>query len=142
MNDEKSQPRSDPTKACASCARTFEYYRIDNQVNGSWYVYCSKCGSTGLLYSSDALPQDILKKSGYELAPDAEPFLPACQCGGAFTRGALPRCPYCGVELSRDEIVEMLDYFYQKKEWSAATSAIGCLQHCLVINSSIQYLFA
>jgi DNA-directed RNA polymerase subunit RPC12/RpoP len=141
MNDNKWQPRPDPTKKCSRCARSFEYYRIDNQINDSWYIYCAKCGSTGLLYSRNAFPQDVYEKSGYELASEAEPFLPACSCGGTFKHGAHPRCPYCGLELSRDEIVEMLDHFYSKREWSAATSEIGCLQNCLVINKRVQDLF-
>ena len=142
MSDGEWQPESDPSKECSVCSGDFQYSRIDNQINDSWYIYCSDCGSTGLLNSSDALPQAVLKKCGYELAAEAEPFLPACNCGGAYRHGALPRCPHCNAEIGRDEIIAMLNYYYEKEEWSAATSKAGCLQNCVIINERIQRLFS
>ena len=142
MKDSQRQAKPDPIGVCHSCSLTFDYSRIDNQINDSWYIYCATCGATGLLHSAKSLRADILEKSGYELASEAEPFLPACRCGGTFKSGALPRCPYCRAEFNRDVIIEMLDHFYSRRKWSAATSAKGCLQNCLVINKRIQYLFS
>jgi len=140
MSSDNPTTKSDPVAVCSHCQQAYPYTRIDNQISESWYAYCSSCGAVGVLMSTKALPAEVYAKCGYELATEAEPFLPACDCGGAFRRGALPRCPHCKAEISRDDVINMLDHFYSKREWSAATSGKGCLQHCVVINEHLQYL--
>jgi hypothetical protein len=35
-----------------------------------------------------------------EIGADWEPYLQACKCGGQFKKGASPRCPNCGEQIS------------------------------------------
>ena len=140
MTEEQWRPKPTPQWTCSHCKQSFPYMRIDNQISDSWYLYCAECGGVGLLTSRELLPSDIYQTSGYELAAEAESFVPACECGGKFTHGALPRCPSCRTEIPRDAMIEMLDYFYSKREWSAATDNLGSLQHCIYFNDHFQYL--
>jgi hypothetical protein len=93
---------------------------------------------TGVLDSVALVPAEVLKRCGYELSKSAEAFLPSCPCGGAFKRGAAPRCPECNHIISRDEIIRMLDAFYEEREWSEATDKVGTLQNCVVLDERVQ----
>ena len=131
--------KPDPVWTCSACSSSFPYYRIDNQMSGSWYVYCADCGTTGLLEYVELVPPSVLKRCGYELSQEAETFLPSCKCGGAFRHGSAPLCPKCKYAISRDEIIRMLDAFYEKTEWSAASDKLGSLQSCVIIDKRLQW---
>lgn len=132
------EKKPDPIWTCEECGESFPYYRIDNRMNGSWYAYCIDCGMTGLMSEAAWVPADILRECGYELSNEAAHSLPECECGGRFMHGALPRCPECITEISREKIIGMLDFFYKKREWSAAIDSLGSLQNCIVIEERIR----
>ena len=91
---------------CEHCNRTFAYYLIHCGFSDSSYSYCASCGSTSLLkyWSWDQSPATPKLPPGcppqQEICSEWEPYIESCWCGGAFRKGASPRCPHCTRALS------------------------------------------
>jgi len=121
---------------CIRCKSDYNYDNVDNQINDSVYAYCSDCGTTLLMSTPKArelLDDKTWYNTGYEVGACEKACLPCCTCGGSFERGAAPRCPSCGREISQDEITSMLCLDAQPK-YQPGKSTLGDLQECLIIN--------
>jgi len=67
------------------------------------YAYCDKCGMTAILSLWDKRMPKLPGPWGQQEIPvDLEQYLRACECGGAFKKGAVPRCPHCSQALSAE----------------------------------------
>jgi hypothetical protein len=91
------------TGNCENCHRTFGYYLGHCGFGNCSYAYCEKCGKTAILSMWDTrmskLPPGV---SQQEICAEWEPYMRPCECGGAFKKGALPRCPHCTQPLSAE----------------------------------------
>jgi hypothetical protein len=67
------------------------------------YAYCDKCGMTAILSLWDKRMPKLAGAWGQQEIPvDLEQYLRPCECGGAFKKGAAPRCPHCSHALSAE----------------------------------------
>jgi hypothetical protein len=95
---------------CEQCQQNFGYYLVHSGFNDSSYAYCEKCGRTAIL-SMWAKPIPLLPKCAWqqEICADWEPFVQPCECGGAFKKGAWPRCPHCSQPLSAEKATTYIE---------------------------------
>jgi hypothetical protein len=91
------------TGNCDHCNQTFGYYLGHCGFGDCSYACCEKCGKTAILSMWDKrmskLPACV---SQQEICAEWEPYIQPCECGGAFKKGACPRCPYCRQALSAE----------------------------------------
>jgi hypothetical protein len=81
------------TGVCEHCMEKFGIEIFHNGFGDSSYAYCDSCGKTAILSGwSKEWPKGV-KCTQAEIAPEMEPHLKPCQCGGTFTKGSYPRCP-------------------------------------------------
>ena len=92
------------TGQCERCTKEFGYYLIHSGFNNSSYAYCSGCGMTAhLSLYGKRMPKILKDRSPYqEVWVELEQYIQPCQCGGAFKKGASPRCPHCKQPLSAE----------------------------------------
>jgi hypothetical protein len=93
---------------CSECHRAFGYRLIHSGFNDNAYAYCTQCGMTAIL-SGYGIPPDTGARSFEAITVQAETYLDPCACGGRFTRGAAPRCPYCNTALSADRLADAIE---------------------------------
>jgi len=95
---------------CEHCRQTFGYYLCHCGFGDCSYVYCEKCGRTAILSMwFKELPKLPPCAWQQEICAAWEPYLSPCECGGAFKKGASPRCPYCNQPLSADEATAYIE---------------------------------
>ena len=89
---------------CEHCARTFRYALLNAVFGDFFYAYCDTCGALATVGSTNSILLTMPKTdlSNQAIIPEWEPYLKACVCGGAFRRGASPRCLYCDKTLSAE----------------------------------------
>ena len=87
---------------CEHCGRLYRYSLWHSGFGDNSYAYCDDCGMLALFnYSNEkvrALPPP--RDRFGEIDQSWEVFLQLCPCGGAFRKGASPRCPSCRQKLS------------------------------------------
>jgi hypothetical protein len=89
---------------CEHCARSYHYALLSAVFGDFSYAYCDSCGALATIGFNNSMMLTMPKTEATHQAIIAEwePFLRACICGGAFRRGAAPRCLYCNEPLSAD----------------------------------------
>ncbi len=87
---------------CEHCGQAYRYSLLDASFSDCSYAYCDTCGQLAIIsYSSSYMVSVPPISTPHQVIDVAwEPFLRACACGGAFRRGASPRCMVCRAELS------------------------------------------
>ena len=93
---------------CEHCGGAFQYDLLHNGFNDSAYAYCDGCGMLTIL-DGWKVPAGINLKIHEMIAPEIEPLLAPCTCGGQFKRDASPRCPHCRKPLSSDKATEWIE---------------------------------
>lgn len=105
--------REDGTGTCEHCGKQFGYCLFHCGFGDCSYAYCDKCGMTAILSLWDKrMPNLSLANEGWgqqEIPVELEQYLRPCECGGAFKRGASPRCPYCSQALSAEIATKYLE---------------------------------
>jgi len=91
---------------CEACQRSFHYRLIHSGFNDSAYVYCNECGTIALLNAYGPVPDSFKYQA---ISTELEGHLRRCPCGGRFTRGAAPRCPYCKQALSAHAVAASIE---------------------------------
>ena len=100
---------SDTIGSCDGCHGEFRYFLVHNGFNDSSYAYCSDCGLLATLsHWSDRYPAGIKSEYGL-ISEEMAETLEKCECGGSFTRMAIPRCPKCKHELSAESATEWIE---------------------------------
>jgi len=122
------------TGVCEHCAENFGIEIFHNGFGDSSYAYCDSCAKTAILSGwSKRWPKGV-KCTQAEIAPEMEPHLKPCECGGTFTKGNSPRCPKCKQALSADRAAEYLERQAPgaEKGWQWQRNWNGL--YCAVIN--------
>src|SRR5690348_16740219 len=120
---------------CNECGKSFDYYLIHNGFNDSSYAYCDSCGMTALL-NLYKIPKSGIKLEPHRaIAPEIEPFLHDCSCGGKFRSGVTPRCPHCHSSLSATEATSFVEANAEgtKKGWRWQRDWTGL--YCIIIEN-------
>jgi len=125
---------------CGNCDGSFEIEIFHCGFGEESYAYCDTCGTTCLLSCWSKLWPQGVKCSQGEIAPEMEPYLRACLCGGRFTKGNSPRCPLCKTPLSADEAAEYLEAqapgtkrgWRWQRNWSGTYAAV--INHSRVVD--------
>ena len=122
------------TGMCEFCERDFAIEIFHNGFGETSYAYCDTCGKTAILSGWSKRWPEGVKCTQAEIAPEMEPCLRPCECGGKFTKGASPRCPKCRKPLSADRAADYLERQSPgtKKGWRWQRSWSGL--YCAVIN--------
>ena len=97
------------TGTCEHCRAQFAIEIFHNGFGDTSYAYCETCGRTAILSSWNKRWPKGVKCTQAEIAPEMEPHLQHCECGGRFTKGASPRCPKCKNVLSADKAAEYIE---------------------------------
>ena len=109
------------TGNCDHCRQTFGYYLIHRGFSDFSYAYCEKCGRTNILSMwGNRMSMLPTYPSQQEICVAWEAYIQPCECGGAFEKGASPRCPLCGQLLS----AEMANAFILR-HWQERPDKIG-----------------
>jgi hypothetical protein len=71
------------------------------------------------------------------IAPEIEPYLVSCQCGGSFRAGASPRCPHCRQPLSAVRAADYIEPQAEgtKKGWRWQRTWTGL--YCIIIEDRV-----
>lgn len=90
------------TGRCEHCGKSFNYRLCHCGFSDCSYAYCDKCGMTATLsYWDKRMPKwPVGCPRQKEICVELERHMQPCECGGAFRKGASPRCPRCGSALS------------------------------------------
>src|SRR5690348_4681091 len=103
-------PSSQSEGRCDRCQRTFGYWIIHNGFGDSAYAYCDRCGMVTLLSGwCKKIPKGAKLQIHRNIAPEVEPFLQTCSCGGHFRSGVSPRCPHCLAEISAESATKWIE---------------------------------
>jgi uncharacterized protein YbaR (Trm112 family) len=94
---------------CETCRRSFRYRLIHSGFNDSVYAYCNECTMIVLLSTYGPVPALLRLRPHEAISIEVESQLRPCPCGGRFTRGAAPRCPYCKQALSADAVAASIE---------------------------------
>ena len=107
---------------CEHCAKQFSYYLVHAGFNDSSYAYCNECGLTAHLSLYDRrMPKELKDCPPFqEICVDLEKYIQPCGCGGAFKKGASPRCPHCKNPLSAEAAATWIETNApsRKKGWA------------------------
>jgi hypothetical protein len=119
---------------CEHCHANFAIEIFHNGFGDTSYAYCDTCGQTTILSGWNKRWPEGVKCTQAEIAPEMEPHLQPCGCGGKFTRGNSPRCPACARALSAELAAEYLERQAPgtKKGWHWQRTWSGI--YCAVIN--------
>ena len=93
---------------CDRCDQTFEYRLIHSGFNDTAFAYCDSCGGVAFLSIYSRKPPGVVLDFG-TIAPEVEPFLAPCDCGGRFRADAAPRCPNCHQPLSAERATAYIE---------------------------------
>jgi phage FluMu protein Com len=87
---------------CEHCKQSFNYRLCHSGFGDCSYAYCDQCGMTAILdYWDKKIPKwPVGCPRHQEICVELERHIKPCVCGGAFRKGASPRCPRCGVVLA------------------------------------------
>lgn len=94
---------------CEHCHQVFDYSLIHNGFNDSAYAYCDTCGCTAVISAWSPKPEGVPVRVHQRIGSDVENYLDRCACGGKFTAGASPRCPFCRSTLSAIEATTWIE---------------------------------
>lgn len=96
---------------CEHCARTLRYALLNAVFGDFSYAYCDTCGALATigLNNSKLLTMPKTDATNQAIPVEWEPYLRACVCGGAFRRGASPRCLFCEKPLSAEIAVSHIE---------------------------------
>jgi hypothetical protein len=93
---------------CGQCGKLFPYDLFHSGFGDFAYAYCDRCGMLSILDGWKP-PEGVKLTIHRMIAPDIEPLLSPCPCGGQFRAGASPRCPHCGSRLSAEEATTWIE---------------------------------
>jgi hypothetical protein len=127
--------RKNETGKCDRCGKSFDYYIVHSGFSDSSYAYCDSCGMTALLGLYKTPKIDIKIEPHQAIAPEIEPFLQECSCGGRFRNGTTPRCPHCHCPLSATEAASFIEAQARgtKKGWRWQGNWSGL--YCVIIEN-------
>ena len=97
------------TGMCEHCCETFEIELFHNGFGDTSYAYCDTCGMTTILSAWHKQWPSGVKCTQAEIAPEMEPHLGTCGCGGKFAKGNSPRCPRCKQTLSAEKATDYIE---------------------------------
>ena len=122
------------TGRCEPCGENFTIEIFHNGFGDTSYAYCDTCGKTAILSGWSKRWPEGVKCTQAEIAPEMEPYLKPCECGGKFNVGNSPRCPNCKKPLSADQAADYLEQQAPgaKKGWRWQRNWSGL--YCAVIN--------
>lgn len=87
--------------SCEHCRQQFGYWLEHCGFGDCVYAYCNSCGKTAIFSLWDKRMPKLANCPGQqEMCSEMEPYVNACECGGCFRRGSVPRCPFCANPLS------------------------------------------
>ena len=107
---------------CEHCKQSFNYRLCHSGFGDCSYAYCDQCGMTAILdYWDKKIPKwPVGCPRHQEICVELERHIKPCVCGGAFRKGASPRCPRCGVVLAPEAATAYIEMNAPgtKKGWS------------------------
>ena len=81
------------TKQCPHCSSTFRYLSYSGMSQLYPHFYCDCCSN--VIRRKADFTAVMLSKPSEALAEELAATLPQCSCGGRYTLGANPKCPFC-----------------------------------------------
>lgn len=96
---------------CEHCNRNYRYSLWHSGFGDTSYAYCGDCGMLALIsYTNPHVAGFPPLTNQYgEIEESWEPFLKPCVCGGRFSKGQSPRCPFCKERLSPSHAAEHIE---------------------------------
>lgn len=97
---------------CEHCGQFYRYSLLHAGFGDFSYAYCDTCGKLATFSSSSSfllsMPRAV---SPHQVIDDAwGPHIRSCDCGGAFRRGASPRCVVCTRPLSAEHATGHIEH--------------------------------
>jgi len=94
---------------CDHCGENFEFEIFHNGFGDTSYAYCDTRSMTAILSGWNKRWPSGVKCTQAEIAPEMQPHLKPCECGGRFTKGNSPRCPHCKQPLAAEKATEHIE---------------------------------
>jgi len=119
---------------CDKCGESFKFEIFHNGFGDTSYAYCDTCGMTAILSGWHRQWPSSVKCTQAEIAPEMQPYLKPCECGGRFAKGNSPRCPHCKQPLSAEKAAEYIEQQSPgtRKGWRWQRNWLGI--YCAVVD--------